>query len=78
MAQLKVDEVEAVNRVVARDRMYLDSSGEKLVAEGDANAASLFAAEGDEISREDAVRYGLVKPTAEEKKALAADSKDGE
>jgi len=75
MAELKVDEVEAMSRVIARDRMYLDGSGEKLVAEGSTAAAELFAVPGDEISREDAVRYGLVKPTAEEKKAAAAAAK---
>lgn len=73
MAQLKVDEVDAVNRVVARDRMYLDASGEKLVAEGSTEAATLFAVEGDEINRDDAVRYGLVKATAAEKKAATKD-----
>lgn len=64
---------DSIDHVYAGEKLWVDESGENLVPDGDESAAVLFAVEGDEISREDAVRYGLVKPTADEKKALAAD-----
>jgi hypothetical protein len=67
---LKVNELELISRpVVAGEQMWLDETRETLVAEGDPRAAFLFATEGQEISRADAVRYGLVKPSKEEKAA---------
>jgi hypothetical protein len=71
MAELKVTELEGASRVQAAQRLYVDASGEKVVAENSPDAASLLAAEGDEIDRDKAVKLGLVKPTAEEKKAAA-------
>lgn len=43
----------------ASERLYLTADGERVVSEGDPDAASLFAAEGDEIDDEDAKRFGL-------------------
>lgn len=73
MAELKIVELDSVSRVQAGQRLYVDASGDKVVAEGSPEAATLFAAEGDEIDRDDAIRLGLVKPTAAEKKAAAKD-----
>lgn len=77
MAKLKVQELELVSRpVIAGETMWLDESRENLVADGDPAAAFLFAAEGAEISRDDALRYGLVKATKDEKAADTAGEPD--
>jgi hypothetical protein len=42
------------------ERLWLTVDGERIVAEGDPAAAALYAAVGQQISREEAERYGLV------------------
>jgi hypothetical protein len=75
MAQFKITEQDIFSRaVVAGERLWLAEDGETIVADGDARAASLYATPGQEINREDAVRYGLVKPTKDEKPVLAAET----
>lgn len=74
MAEVKVDEVAVTHQVVARQRLYLNEAGDKVVAEDSPDAASLLAAEGTEIPRDKALELGLVKPTAEEKKATKDDA----
>lgn len=71
MAEAKVDEVAVTHRVVARQRLYVNTAGDKIVAQDSDDVGSLLAAEGDEIPRDRALELGLVKPTAEEKKAAA-------
>jgi pyruvate/2-oxoglutarate dehydrogenase complex dihydrolipoamide acyltransferase (E2) component len=76
MAELKVNELATTLRTVeAQDRMYLTADRERLVAEDDPEAASLFASPGTEITRADAIRYGLVKEAPEEKQARQAEEK---
>ena len=56
--------------MIADRRLYLTADKERLVEEGSADAAFLFATPGKEISDEDAERYGLTaKPKAETKQA---------
>ncbi len=59
------------------ERLWVAEDGEKLVAEGDPKAASLFAIPGQKISVEDAERYGLVKARAkaEDKQVAAKENK---
>lgn len=58
----------------APSRLYLNSDRTKLVAEDDPDAATLFATEGDDISDEDAKKYGVT--AAKETKAEAAAPED--
>lgn len=46
-------------KVKVTERLYLTADKERVVAEGDPDAAFLFAAPGSEISAEDAEKYGL-------------------
>lgn len=46
-------------------RYWLTADGQRLVEDGDPDARSLFAAEGDEISAEDVKRFGLKAPKAD-------------
>lgn len=71
----KVTENESTDRwVEVGERLWLDTSGEKLVAEGDPEAASLFATPSTRVSRADAIRYGLVKPDKADKQAAAEEA----
>lgn len=75
----KIIENESVDRwVESEEPLWLTADGERLVAEGDPEAASLFAAAGHRIGREDALRFGLVKPTKDEKQMLQAEEKAAE
>ena len=58
------------------ERLWVAEDGEKLVAEGDPKAASLFAIPGQKISVEDAERYGLVKAKAKAEGKQAAKAED--
>ena len=49
--------------VEVEERLWV-SEDDKLVAEGDPKAVSLFAIPGQRVSVEDAERYGLVKARA--------------
>ncbi|MDQ3671588.1 MAG: E3 binding domain-containing protein [Actinomycetota bacterium] len=70
MAQLKVNELQTVLRSVqAEQAIYLTHDRDRAVAADDPEAAFLLASEGSEVSREDALRYGLVKPDKAEKEA---------
>jgi hypothetical protein len=40
-------------------KLWLTADKERVVEDGDPDAAFLFAGEGDEVSDEDAKRYGL-------------------
>jgi enoyl-CoA hydratase/carnithine racemase len=46
--------------VIAAQRLWLTADKEAVVADGDERAASLYAAEGDEIPAEMAEKFGLV------------------
>lgn len=41
-------------------RLYLTADRQRLVEEGDPLGATLYVAAGDEMSDEDAIRFGLV------------------
>lgn len=57
-------------------KLYLTADRERVVEEGDPEAAFLLAAPGKEISDADAEKYGLKPaPAAEEKEAAPADNK---
>lgn len=59
-------------------RLWLTSDGKRLVEDGDPDATTLFAGEGDEVSDEDAKRYGLkAKAPAANKEAEPAANKGG-
>mgnify|MGYP001581696603 CR=1 FL=1 len=45
---------------IARQRLWLTAEGDRLVPDGDPDAASLFVAAGHRISRQDAERFGLL------------------
>lgn len=52
--------------VVARRRLWLNAGKDKLLPDGDPEAAFLFCSAGQEILRADAERYGLkLDPPAE-------------
>lgn len=59
--ELKINELESVGRFEAGERLYLNAAGDRLVPADSHDADTLYAIEGDEISHEDAVKYGLVK-----------------
>jgi hypothetical protein len=46
--------------VVANERLWLTADRERVVKDGDPDAAFLLCAEGNELPRVDAERYGLV------------------
>lgn len=72
MAQFKINELEQVSRwVEAEERLWLTADRERIVAEGDPEAAFLYASPGKRIDRLEAVRYGLVKRTKDDEAALA-------
>lgn len=48
-------------KYVANERLWLTANGEKLVKDGDPEAAVLFTTPGKFVSKEDAVKFGLVK-----------------
>lgn len=68
---LKIREEEAVQRLVYADERIWRTEDDRLVADGDPGAFELFAAPGQAIKRSDALRYGLVKPSAAEKNVAA-------
>lgn len=81
-----IEEVsETSHSVVVGEKLWLTADGQRLVADGDPEAAVLFATPGKRVSREDAERYGLVKAKgkpatkdaapAEDKQADVADDK---
>jgi hypothetical protein len=61
---------------IADRKLWLTADREQVVEEGDSRAAFLLAAPGDEVSDEDAKRYGLKsKPKSEDKQAPAPANK---
>jgi hypothetical protein len=52
---------ETASWVEADEKLWLTADRERVVADGDPEAAFLFATPGKRVSREDAERYGLVK-----------------
>ncbi len=67
----------------AQERIYTTSDRTEAVAEDDPRAGLLLAAAGQEISAEDAKRYGLkdgrrARPAAPEAEAPAEDETDAE
>src|SRR3990167_620944 len=50
----------------AEQKLWLTAGRDELVADGDRRAAFLFCVPGDEISREEAERYGLLAPAPPE------------
>jgi len=55
--------------MICKQRLYLTADKAKVVAEGDARAAFLYAVPGDEIPESAAERFGLVDGGLPEKKA---------
>jgi len=53
--------------MIAAERLWLTASGDRLVGDGDVDAAVLFAAPGDEISDEDVAAFGLDELAVAEK-----------
>lgn len=62
--------------VVATQRLWRTSDGDRLVEDGDPDAATLFCVPGNRIPLDDAVRYGLV--VAEPEKVEADDDPEPE
>lgn len=58
--------------VLITRRLWLTADRERVVEEGDPSAAFLLAAEGDEVSDEDAERYGVEAVLLAEVKAVAS------
>lgn len=48
--------------VVVNEKLWLTEDKDEVVADGDERAKFLLATPGDEISVEDAERYGLLEP----------------
>ena len=51
----------------AQQRLYLNEAGDKVVPEGDAAAATLWKAEGDDITSEEVRQYNLGRELAADK-----------
>lgn len=69
MTTFKVDEVNETSAVVVLgEKLWLADDG-SVVADGDPSAAVLIGPAGLRLSRPDALRYGLVKPTKDEQAA---------
>ena len=63
--------------MIADRRLYLTADRERVVEEGDPDAAFLFVTPGKEVSDADAERYGLKpKAKAEAKQADESDNKE--
>lgn len=76
MAKLKINQLETVHRFVeAVDPIWLNADRTKVVAEGDPEAAFLFASPGKRISVEDAARYGLISEKTPAKSEQSKDKK---
>ncbi len=60
-----------------KQRLYLTADKAKLVAEGDKEAATLYASPGDEIPEKAAELFGLVDGALPGRKAKFAEVKDG-
>lgn len=73
-----IEREETLQWVETGEPLWLTADRERVVAEGDPEAAFLFASAGKRISREDAERYGLVKSSrraaAKEPDAKPADA----
>lgn len=54
---------ETTATVTVGERLWLTADRERLVADGDPDAAYLFATPGQAVSRDEAERYRLVKKT---------------
>ena len=61
MPALKVKQRSEDKMLVAEERLWLTADRERVVGEGDPEAAFLLAAEGDTIEAEEAKRLGLGK-----------------
>ena len=62
---------ELANFFISDRRLWLTAGRDKLVEEGDLEAAELYATEGTRIPREQAIKFGLVQEKKTEKKAPA-------
>lgn len=61
----EITEVSETSHTVRVDeKLWLTADRDRLVADGDPEAAHLFAAAGDEITRDEAEQFGLVKAKA--------------
>ena len=65
----EIEEVKASGFVISDRRLWLTSGRDKLVEEGDLEAAELYATKGTRIPREQAVKFGLLKKKRAAKKA---------
>lgn len=61
----------------AKERLYLTAKADRLVREGDKDAASLYVAAGDEIPASAAERFGLVDGTIADKGKGRSAQQDG-
>lgn len=70
----KINELAETSQwVQTEERLWLTADRGKLVAEGDPEAAFLFATPSDRISVADAERYGLLKGKGSAKAAAGED-----
>lgn len=63
-----------MSELVADRRLFLTADKTRVVEEGDAEAAYLFATPGSPIALEDATRYGLLAPVVEEAEPATAEA----
>ena len=68
---------DSTSAVELGEKLWLDADG-NVVKDGDRKAAELIGPAGYRLSREKAIAYGLVKPSAGEKKQADADAKADE
>lgn len=75
MAKKKQLQALQSDKFIADERLYISEDGKSLVKEGDPRAAFLFSTPGKHISKEDAIKFGLVEDEAKEAKAPANKAK---
>lgn len=65
----------ASEKFTANERLYVSEDGKSLVKEGDPRAAFLFTTPGKTVSKEDAVKFGLIDEDTKAVKAPANKAK---
>jgi hypothetical protein len=70
----QAEEAESMGNITVDRRLWLTADRERVVEDGDPEAAFLLAALGQTISESDAERYGLV-PKAKTKASAKSDKK---
>lgn len=75
MAKTKQLQALPSDKYVADERLYVSEDGKSLVKEGDPRAAFLFTTPGKHISKEDALKFGLIEDEAKQAKTPANKAK---